>query len=281
MEDGFEEHLAGMMDYRTEPSAPVSVARVRAGALRHSRMRTIGTAGSALAVAAVGIGVATVSGSGGHGAAAGPGLSAGVGGGVTPAAASSPPVTAGSPSPGALTSTSTSTSTSTDASPTAPQPGTAVRVASGTTITVMDGFSVRVTDTEVCYTANWLLTGHPAGSPDSSACIDTADPNISRRPGTPPGMTSYSLEKGAMIGAFQGPQNPVRVDAVMLGKHYPATLVSTPGMKNWIAVYIRLPAVPAGMYGSPGFEAYDASGHVIASQPDRIKVIPAKPGNGK
>ena len=270
MEDGFEEHLAGMMDYRTDPSAPVSAAGARIAARRRGRMRAIGTAGSALAVAAVGIGVATLNGSGGHGAAAGPGLSAGVGGGVTPAAVSSPPVTG------------TGTGTSTSASPTAPQPGTTVRVASGTTITVTEGFSVRVTDTEACYTASRTFIGLPATTPDTPGCIDTTDPNVRRRPGAPANLSAVTLPRGgALLAVFQGPEIPVRAEVLMLGKRYPATLVSTPGMKDWIALYALLPPEPADMTGSPGLVAYDASGKVLAQHADRETPIPTKSGNGK
>ncbi|MEY9889539.1 hypothetical protein ABIA31_003190 [Catenulispora sp. MAP5-51] len=268
MEDGFEEHLAGMMDYRTDPAAPVSAAGARIAARRRGRMRAIGTAGSALAVAAVGIGVATLNGSGGHGAAAGPGLSAGVGGGVTPAAVSSPPVTG--------------TGTSPSASPTGSRPGTTVRVASGTTITVTDGFSVRVTDTEACYTASPTFIGLPATTPDAPGCIDTTDPNVRRRPGAPANLSAVTLPRGGgLLAVFQGPEIPVRAEVLMLGKRYPATLVSTPGMKDWIALYALLPPEPADMTGSPGLVAYDASGKVLAQHADRETPIPTKSGNGK
>ncbi|MEY9935217.1 hypothetical protein ABH926_009888 [Catenulispora sp. GP43] len=270
MEDGFEEHLTGLMDYRTEPSAPVSVAGVRAGARRRARMRTAGAAGSALAVVAVGVGVAALTGSGGHGAAAGPGLSAGAGGGVTPAAVSSPPST--SPSPG----------TATSASPTGSQPGTTVRVASGTTIAVTDGFSVRVTDTEACYTASRQFSGLPAAIPDSPGCLSTFDPALRRGPGAPADLSVVTIPRGGgLMAMFQGPEIPVRAEVLMLGKRYPATLVSTPGMKDWIALYALLPPEPADMTGSPGLVAYDASGKVLAQHADRETPIPTKSGNGK
>lgn len=259
MDDDFQEHLAGLMDYRTEPAAPVSVTAVRAGARRRTRLRTAGVAGSALAVAAVGVGVAAFAGPGGHGAASGGASPAGVGGAVTPPPASRPV-----------------SSPATDAS----SPAAAVRVAAGTTIKVNDDLSVTVTDTDVCYAVPGRFVGSP-GRQTAQGCVGATKPSLRWHQGRPPSIDDVGIAKVGIVAAYQGPDIPARAEAVMLGKRYPATLVSTPGMRNWTAVYVALPPVPAGMLGSPGLVVYDATGKVLAQHADMETPIPTKSSNGE
>ena len=231
MDDKFEEHLAGLMDYQTEPSVVVSVADVQAAARRRTRLRATGVAGSALAVALIGVGAAAFAGGGG----AGPGT--GSGSGLSAAARTGAQVDSA-----------------------AKDPSPVRHAASGDTIQVAEGLTFTVTDNRLCVNRGASSLG--AAITD---CRDVAA--LPARTGGNPEVDVWGQNQG-LVAEYLSPQTPARVEFSRGGKAIPATLVSTPGMKDWTAMYVVLP--PQDRDGKESFPdvqftAYDAQGKVLFS----------------
>jgi hypothetical protein len=142
------------------------------------------------------------------------------------------------------------------------------QVTAGTSVKVTDGLAIKITDTGVCEIQGEQLLGGPAGGEPVTTCKDVTDPNMRWDGGKATiGYQSWgNPQQTVVVGEYQGSQVPARIDLIASGQHFTATVVSTPGMKNWRPYYAVIPQ-GAGLTSQVGATAYDASGKVITSTP--------------
>jgi hypothetical protein len=267
VDDQFEQRISALMDYGPGPVPPFTAADVVAEARRRSRHRALGAAAGAAAVTAVGVGVAAAvapSAGGASTAVARPLL-------PTSAASSPAPALTGPP---ATTPATPSTTPSTSALAVSP----VRQVAPSVPFTITPGFQIYVTATQKCGISG--VAGVTSG-PDmlNESCKDTSSANMAwDGKGNWLSMQSGGFYKDDVMvpnGTFQGPATPSLIDAVFEGRHYTATIVETPGMRNWVAYYVEIPAPTHPIVISKdhpiGIEitvtAYDAAGHMLTRIP--------------
>ena len=210
-------------------------ADAQTGTRRRTRLLAGGVTGGAVAVAMFGAGSAAFAGGAPHGT--------GSGSDAAPVAKSQA---------AAATTLTPKTAPASDSQ--AQTQAQTRHVASGTTIQIVKGMSIKVTDTAV--------SEQQADFP--AVVKDVASANM-RWTGSTPEIALQLDSVGSqqvLVGEYQGSQIPAHIEIARDGKQYPATLVSTPGMKNWTPLYAVLPPSNADLK----FTAYDAHGKVIYTQ---------------
>ncbi|MBD0689326.1 hypothetical protein [Streptomyces sp. CBMA123] len=136
------------------------------------------------------------------------------------------------------------------------------QVAPGEKVAITDDVRFRVTATERCDEArqadgSWHTT---------FGCRDATSDNLDH---TKPTINTQGAG-GPTMGMYLGP-TPARIVAFQNGTPYLATVVTTEGMKGWVAYYVLVPPVdpndPASKAGSFVVAAYDADGKLLAENP--------------
>ncbi|TYC73449.1 hypothetical protein [Streptomyces sp. CB01881] len=246
-----EKRLGELME-QERGTAGLAPGPIIARARRRRGRRAAGAGAAALAVALVcGVTAVTVG-------------SARQTGGVAGAAGAALTPSAG-PVPGAAAA---STPTA------APTPGTTAlplspvrQVAAGEKVEFADGARIWVTAREKCdeyrdVSGTW---GNGTG------CRDVTSDNLEHDRPSIYGQGTFGRDRSLVASFYLGPQ-PARIVAFVGGKPTVATLVTTPGMKDWTAFYAVLPGMPwlqDGRPSSPALAAYDAEGRLLAELPGR------------
>jgi hypothetical protein len=270
VDEKFEEHLSGLMHYRSDPATPFTAGDLIARARHRSRTRTIGVAGSALAVVAVAVGAAALA---GGSPSTSPAISTAAGSTTAPSTTAA--TTTAAPAAKTTSTTQSAPPSTTISSPPALGTSPVKTVRAGEKITVADGYTLWVTSHEKCTNETPAFTDSPPSAGDITDCKDVTGANMAwDGKGNWLGMQGSGFKtKMVLTGTFQGATTPALIDVEEDGKHYPATIVETTGMQqnHWVAYYVTFPAptkVPT-VPGQLGYttKAYDANGNLLTQDP--------------
>ncbi|MBP0455020.1 hypothetical protein J5Y04_36700 [Kitasatospora sp. RG8] len=248
-----EKRLGELME-QERGTAGLAPGPIIARARRRRGRRAAGAGAAALAVALIcGVTAVTVG-------------SARQTGGVAGAAGEALTPSAGAVPGAAAASTPTATPTAVPTPGTTALPLSPVRqVAAGEKVEFADGARMWVTTREKC--DEYRDASGTWGS--GTGCRDVTSDNLEHDKPSIYAQGTFGRDRSLLASFYLGPQ-PARIVAFVGGKPTVATLVTTPGMKDWTAYYVVLPGMPelpGGRPTSPALAAYDAEGRLLAELP--------------